>query len=140
MTDYLKVRRAFMAAKLNLYELEALKGLVDAEIRDEEKQIKLWTIAGGYRLHLRDQFDVIKLALSSSNIRISSDRPQLTDFGEISWYISLKGLCPGRLKLDIDGVWSISEFKNRAVAAPVYTLTGLLARRQTDLTDWKLAN
>jgi hypothetical protein len=140
MTDYMKVRKAFMAAKLDVYELEALKGLVDAEIRYEEAQTKLWTIAGKYRLDLRDQFDILKLALASSNIRVAVDRPKLTDFGEISWYISLKGLYPGRLKLDIDGVWSISEFKNRAVDAPKYTLAGLLARRQMDPTGWKLAS
>jgi len=139
-TDYLKVRKVFMAAKLNLYELEALNGLVAAELRYEEAQTKLWIIAGKYRLDLRDQFDVLKLALAAGNIRVWGDRPILTEPDSIMWTINARGTCQGRLKVDTDGVWSIVKLENRPVDAPVYSLTELLARRKTDLTEWKLAS
>jgi hypothetical protein len=139
MTDYMKVREAFMTSNLDLNELEALRGLIECEIRYEELQTKLWTIAGKYRLDLRDQFAIIKLALESNNIRVSADCPTLTDPGSLSWPVNSNGMCQGRLNLDIDGTWSIRKFKYRAVDAPVYSLTDLLARRKTNISDWKIA-
>lgn len=140
MTDYLKIREAFFNCKLDLYELEALKGLVDAEIRDEEKQIKLWTIEGKYRSDLRDQFLVIRLALEDQNYKLSVDRPTHCENCCIKWCLRKPGECYSDLQLRTDGTWKII---GRSVSIPSeakHSLVELLARRQVNVTGWKIAS
>lgn len=140
MTDYLKIREAFFTCDLDLYELEALKGLVEAEIREEEKQIKLWTISGKYRSDLRDQFLTIRLALEAQNYKLSADRPRHCENCCIMWCLRKPEAYYGDLQLRSDGVWAITHRKGNAQSLPENSLIDLLARRQIDVTNWKFAS
>jgi len=140
MTDYMKIRKAFLASKLDLYELEALKGLVESEIRYEEQQLKLWTIDGKYRGDLRDQFTIIKLAIEAQNYNLSVDRPRYCENCCIKWCLRKPGECYSDLQLRTDGTWKIIS---RSVSIPSevkHSLVDLLARRQVNVTGWKIAS
>jgi len=106
MTDYLRIRQEFFNCKLDLYELEALKGLVDAEIREELKQINFWTMAGKYRLDLRDQFSTLKLGLEKIGYKVSADRPVTCPNCCIKWCLRKPGAYYGDLQLRSDGTWA----------------------------------
>jgi len=147
MTDYLKIKEAFFACQLDLYELEALKGLVDAEIREELKQIEFWTIAGKYRLDLRDQFSTIKLALEKSGYRVSVDRPTHCPNCCIKWCLRKPGAYYGDLQLRSDGSWAtIARSGSSSSIEPSLTelvlrlLSQSPSRYDINTIGWKLAS
>lgn len=129
MTDYLRIRKVFMASKLDLYELEALKGLVEAEIREELKQIEFWTIAGKYRVDLRDQFSTLKFALEKIGYKVSADRPITCSDCCIKWCLRKPNVYYGDLQLRSDGTWaSIARSGGKASGKVISAIEPSLAQ------------